>query len=492
MKKTAITHAVAIQPFDGTFTPEQVELVKRTICIGATDDELALFIGQCQRTRLDPFARQIYSIARKQQVDGKWIEKRSVQTSIDGLRLIAARTGAYHGQGVTEWCGKDGVWSDFWIKDEPPAAARVAVHRKDFDGPLYGFARFASYASYVTYDGKTTLTAMWRKMPEVMIAKCAEALALRKAFPQELSDLYTDDEMGQVDNPEVSTIEDRKERIEANGGTVTKIEPEKVSSKTPADWRKVECHIGKADGPMLGKTLGEMQPALIEWLAEKWIPKAGKTAKDKALLAAVLAAVAAGASVSAETPVESPEPETKAEPPQEDKKPVAITPEAKKPTPDDETRALTKEERAEVAKLKPIAWKTVKIHIPCKIKDKELGILTLPELRASFCQLIPRINTNPEKQTVVDRIFINAVHAAVIETGAFDAEEWLETLDEKGLRGEIERRLTVLKKTTEDASKLLADAGVLEAGQTIADAPEAILRYLIKNWQTVAETLTGE
>lgn len=152
---------------------------------------VAKFKHTCERTGLDPLARQIYAIGRLSQGQVEW----SIQTAIDGFRVIAERSQKYAGQDPAEWLTASGDWVPVFVKaihGDHPLAARVSVHRTDWPGkPAVGIATWDEYAQTTK---KGDLTAMWRQRGPGQLAKCAEALAMRKAFPQDLSGLFTDDE----------------------------------------------------------------------------------------------------------------------------------------------------------------------------------------------------------------------------------------------------------------------------------------------------------
>lgn len=164
-----------------------------------TEAELRAFMHECQRRKLDPFSRQIYLIGRHDRRKGRKVYKS--QTSIDGFRLIARRAADKSG---IEYSYEDTIWYDakggrheIWLSDQMPAGAKVVVIRNGcrFDA----VARFGAYAQ-LDRDGSPT--GQWRNMADVMVAKCAEALALRKAFPEDLGGIYTEEEMAQADNPQ--------------------------------------------------------------------------------------------------------------------------------------------------------------------------------------------------------------------------------------------------------------------------------------------------
>jgi phage recombination protein Bet len=190
---------LAIRPDQTNWTPDQQAVLQQSgIDNQVAPAELSAFLHLCQRTRLDPFSRQIYLIGR---FDGR--QQRKVytpQTSIDGYRVIAHRAAAEAGQSLgyedTLWCDKDGRWRDVWLPDAPPAAAKVTVIRNGMR-----FSAVARYSEYVQTKKGGDPSGLWGKMPATMTAKCAEALALRMAFPHDLAGVYTAEEMAQADNP---------------------------------------------------------------------------------------------------------------------------------------------------------------------------------------------------------------------------------------------------------------------------------------------------
>ena len=182
------------------FSADQVDLIRRLICPKASDDELALFLHQCRKTGLDPLARQIHAIMRQEQDDsGNWVPKLSIQTGIDGYWLVADRTGLCAGNDDTVF----GPEFEVQPKVFAPVWAKATVF-KLVAGKAQPYTATVRFSEFAGRKRNGELTKMWREKPYMMLGKCAEAAALRKGFPQELSGVYTREEMPEQEVPEIT------------------------------------------------------------------------------------------------------------------------------------------------------------------------------------------------------------------------------------------------------------------------------------------------
>jgi len=225
---------LVIEPTQTSWSPQQVAALRQLGVDAAADGDLSVFFHVCNRTGLDPFARQIYMIGRnsKNMRTDQWETKYTIQTGIDGFRLIARRASdrarTTLGYEDTVWCGDDGQWTDVWLSDKPPRAAKLAVIR---DGQRY--PAVALMSEYMGTDKQGNPTRMWQTKGALMLAKCAEALALRKAFPQDLSGLYTADEM-QASNDETPRQVTAAHNGNGNGGGRTIFDAKGITRPEPA------------------------------------------------------------------------------------------------------------------------------------------------------------------------------------------------------------------------------------------------------------------
>lgn len=168
------------------FTPQQRAMIRDTYANGATEKEFQVLLEIAKLRRLNPLLRQIHFVKRWNKALGR--EVWSAQVSVDGLRAIAERTGKYDGQDEPEFGP---------VTDGFPEWCKVKVYRKDWTRPAVGVAYWSEYVQ----KGKDhSPTRFWAEMPRVMLAKCAEAIAMRKAFPEDMGGLYVDEEMQQADN----------------------------------------------------------------------------------------------------------------------------------------------------------------------------------------------------------------------------------------------------------------------------------------------------
>lgn len=202
-----ITNYNSQSPNLSQFSARQVEILKNSICRGVSDDEFEVFLMACVKTQLDPFMKQIYAVKRKmKKSDGSWGETMTIQTGIDGYRLIAERTERYApGPEPTYVCDDNGN----------VVCATAYIKKQTKDGTWHSVSSSAYIDEYCqTFvdraSGEKKPTGLWATMPKTMLAKCAEAQALRKAFPAEMSGLYTKEEMMQAD------IQDIEPKISEN------------------------------------------------------------------------------------------------------------------------------------------------------------------------------------------------------------------------------------------------------------------------------------
>ena len=175
----------------GIMSPEQVDLLKKQIAKDATDDELKLFLYHVNRTKLDPFSKQIYFQKRNTKNGPQVI----MMTSIDGARVIAQRTGQYGGVSETFYNGGKTLYQCIEEGLKQPTTAEIIVYKVMNENVIETRAS----ASFEEYYPKGTEN-MQVKMPFLMLGKVAEMLALRKAFPMDLSGLYIAEEMNQTEN----------------------------------------------------------------------------------------------------------------------------------------------------------------------------------------------------------------------------------------------------------------------------------------------------
>lgn len=225
-----------------TFTEEQEQIILDTCCNGATKEEARALMVIAAARGLNPILQECYFVKRYDRAAKK--EKWSVQAAIDSLRIKAEQTGIYAGQDEPEY---------EYDNQGFVTLARVRVWRKDWPRPAVGVARWDEYVQ-TTREGDPT--HFWKQMPHNQLAKCAEALALRKAFPTVLSKIYTVDEMGQAENvlpytperarPQISTVQPKALSAPKENGWFAKLCEQLDAAETLVRVNAMASAVAKA------------------------------------------------------------------------------------------------------------------------------------------------------------------------------------------------------------------------------------------------------
>ena len=213
--------ALAIRPGQDVFDDKQRAALAALGIRDASNADLAVYMHYCQKTGLDPFSKQIYMIGRREKRSwrderGKWQEewvtKQTIQVGIEGFRVIRDRAARRDGVTVeyenTVWYDASGGAHRIWLSTDAPAGCEVTVLK---DGRR--FPAVLTFAEYVQTNSDGRPTGKWGTAPAHQIEKCAEAYALRRAFPHDLGGIYIEEEMAATAELAAQTAPARQHRI---------------------------------------------------------------------------------------------------------------------------------------------------------------------------------------------------------------------------------------------------------------------------------------
>jgi phage recombination protein Bet len=182
------------------FTDEQINLAKRTFLSEFSDNDKATFIALCERTQLDPFAKEIYATRRFVKNPSTGVREPVLVpvTGIGGFRKIAHRSNEHAATGLVYFSPdaeavEAGIWFEAWTRKEFPFAAKVNVWKR---GETIPTTAVVTWDSYAQRDEKGYVVGFWAAKPDVMLGKVAEAVVLRKAFSPFCEGLYLAEEVG--------------------------------------------------------------------------------------------------------------------------------------------------------------------------------------------------------------------------------------------------------------------------------------------------------
>lgn len=179
-----MTQAIAVVPVKEIVTTQDLDVLRRSKFKGFEDHEIAYCARVSNTLALSPLLNQVHFVKRKNK-DGSYAI--AAQVGIDGFRLAAERTKTY--------AGSDDIVFEYGLDKKKPIKATATVY-KMIGGQRCPFTASARWEEFYNPIG-----GMWDRLPHQMLGKCAEAQALRKAFPAELSNLYTPEEMDQAERP---------------------------------------------------------------------------------------------------------------------------------------------------------------------------------------------------------------------------------------------------------------------------------------------------